>query len=123
MSTTPEAEAFAAPGAAPTEAIVRERTPGVLRGASPVPTYVGMALVVVGFALLAIAWGGVAGEADVARQMPYLISGGMVGLGLILVGLTVVNVAVKRRDAAQRAQQIELLAAALSELKAEQEDD
>lgn len=88
-----------------------------LRPLSPTPTYIGIAVAALGFVLLAVAWGGVAGKNNVALQVPYLVSGGLAGLGLIMVGLTIVNVAAKRRDAALREQQIQLLAAALHELR------
>jgi hypothetical protein len=91
--------------------------PPVLRPLSPVPTYIGIAVAAIGFVLLVVAWGGVAGESNVARQIPYLVSGGLSGIGLILVGLTIVNVAAKRRDAALREQQIQLLAAAVRQLE------
>jgi hypothetical protein len=85
---------------------------------SPVPTYVGIAIAVIGFGLIAYAWGKVAGIADnVALQMPYLVSGGLTGLGLVMVGVTMVNVAAKRRDAQLRRQQTQLLADALAELR------
>lgn len=85
---------------------------------SPVPTYVGIAVSALGFALIAFAWGKVAGIADnVALQLPYLVSGGLTGLGLVMVGLTIVNVAAKRRDALLRQQQTQLLADALRELR------
>jgi hypothetical protein len=84
---------------------------------SPAPTYVGIVLVLAGFVLLAITWGQVAGETTVPAQLPYFVSGGLVGLGLIMVGLTTLSIAAKRRDAQLRAQQIELLAAALDELR------
>src|SRR4051794_7970264 len=47
---------------------------------SPSPTYVGVAVVLIGFVLLAITWGQVAGETVVAAQLPYFVSGGLVGL-------------------------------------------
>jgi hypothetical protein len=84
---------------------------------SPAPTYAGVVLVLAGFVLLAITWGQVAGETNVAAQLPYFVSGGLVGLGLIMVGLTTVSIAAKRRDSQLRAQQIELLASALDELR------
>lgn len=99
-----------------------DRVPA-LRPLSPVPTYLGIAVAAVGFVLLAIAWGQAAAETNVALQIPYLISGGMVGLGLIMVGVTIVNVAAKRRDALLRAQQTELLASALRELGAALDPD
>ena len=85
---------------------------------SPVPTYVGIGIAVLGFVLIAFAWGKVAGIADnVALQMPYLVSGGLTGLGMVMVGVTIVNVAAKRRDALERKQQTQLLADALAELR------
>lgn len=94
-----------------------DRVPA-LRPLSPVPTYLGIAVAAIGFVLIMIAWGQSAGETNVALQVPYLISGGMAGLGLIMVGVTVVNVAAKRRDAQLREQQTALLASALRELGA-----
>lgn len=94
-----------------------------LRPLSPVPTYLGIAVAAIGFVLVMFAWGQSAGETNVALQIPYLISGGMVGLGLIMVGVTVVNVAAKRRDALLREQQTELLASALRELSAALDPD
>jgi hypothetical protein len=85
---------------------------------SPAPIYAGIAIAAIGFALIAYAWSKVAGIADnVALQMPYLVSGGLAGLGLVMVGVTVINVAAKRRDALLRKQQTELLADALHELR------
>ena len=85
---------------------------------SPVPTYVGIAITIIGFGVIAYAWGKVAGIADnVALQLPYLVSGGLTGLGLVMVGVTVINVAAKRRDTQLRQQQTELLADALRELR------
>ena len=86
-----------------------------VRPLSPVPTYVGVVVAVLGFVAMAIAWAGVAGEDNVARQVPYLISGVGIGLGLVMVGVTVISVAAKRRDAVLREQQIQLLADALTE--------
>lgn len=99
-----------------------ERVPA-LRPLSPVPTYLGIGVAALGFVLVMFAWGQAAGETNVALQIPYLISGGMVGLGLIMVGVTVVNVAAKRRDALLREQQTDLLASALRELSAALDPD
>lgn len=85
---------------------------------SPLPTYLGIAVAAIGFGVLAFAWGKVAGIADnVALQMPYLVSGGLTGLALVMVGVTIVNVAAKRRDVQLRQQQTQLLADALHELR------
>jgi hypothetical protein len=47
----------------------------------------GLALPVVGVVLILLAWWNAAGTAFVADQMPMLISGGLLGLALIIVGL------------------------------------
>ena len=101
---------------------VSQRIPA-LRPLSPIPTYIGIAVAMVGFVLILIAWGQTAGEVNVALQMPYLISGGLTGLGLVMVGVTIVSVAAKRRDAVLREQQTELLADALRELSAALDPD
>ena len=93
------------------------RAATLLRPGSPVPVYIGIALCVAGFALLAYTWGRVADEVQVYRQVPYLVSGGFTGLALVLVGVTVVNVAAKRADAADRLRQHEQLTAALQDLR------
>ena len=94
-----------------------ERLP-TLPPLSPLPTYFGIAITAIGFAVIIFAWSKVAGIADnVALQMPYLVSGGLAGLGLVMVGVTVINVAAKRRDTQLRQQQTELLADALRELR------
>lgn len=110
ISGGPHGELHQAPG-------LTDRVPA-LRPLSPVPTYIGIALTVLGFVLVMIAWGQTAGQTNVALQVPYLISAGLSGLGLVLVGLTVVNVAAKRRDALLREQQMQLLSDALRELSA-----
>jgi hypothetical protein len=119
MTTTYDADVLEV-GATYPDASARERRAGLpaLPALSPIPTYVGIAIVVIGFGVLAYAWGKVAGIADnVALQVPYLVSGGLTGLGLIMVGVTVVNVAAKRRDSQLRQQQTQLLADALAELR------
>ena len=84
---------------------------------SPVPTYVGILLVLAGFVLMGVTWGQVAGETTVAAQLPYFASGGFVGLGLVMVGLTTVTIAARRRETQLRAQQMQLLTDALEELR------
>ena len=95
----------------------------LLRPGSPLPVYVGVAVCVIGFALLVYTWGQVADEVQVYRQLPYVVSGGLTGLALVLVGVTVINVAAKRADAADRERQHEQLTDALRELRASLDDD
>lgn len=84
---------------------------------SLVPTYVGVVVVVIGFALIGIAWARVAGLVDVWKQMPYLLSAGLPGLGLVMVGLVVINVSARRQDGAERARQMAALTEALQDLQ------
>lgn len=47
---------------------------------------VGMGVAVVGLVVILIGWWGASGTAIVAEQIPYLISGGLLGLGLVIIG-------------------------------------
>jgi hypothetical protein len=89
-----------------------------LAPSSYVPTYAGLLIAAVGFGLLVLTWAKVAGEGNVAFQMPYIVSGGMTGLGLIMGGLILVNIAAKRQDAAERGRQMEQLRESLDDLRA-----
>jgi hypothetical protein len=50
---------------------------------------IAVVLVVVGVLALLIGWVGVSGSGLAAAQLPYLISGGLGGIGMIAVGCTV----------------------------------
>lgn len=85
------------------------RLASALRAIPNVATYSGIALLIAGGVLLAVAWGRVAGLTNVALQVPYVISAACVGLALIAVGLTVLSITAKVSDArARRAQMSEL---------------
>lgn len=88
-----------------------------LSSPSFVPTYVGIGVVAIGFVLIAVAWAKVAGLADVASQLPYLVSAGITGLALVMVGLVVINVAAKRQDGDELARQVERLAGVVEDLQ------
>ena len=120
MSST-EVRGAGAYGADVSDGGARGRT--LLRPGSPIPVYVGIALCLLGFGLLAYTWGRVADEVQVYQQIPYVVSGGFTGLGLVLVGVTVVNVAAKRADAADRERQHDQLTEALRELHSALADD
>lgn len=85
--------------------------------ASYVPTYIGIAIAVIGFVLIGIGWARVAGTVDVWKQMPYVLSAGLPGLGLVMVGLVVINVSARRQDGAARARQMSALTEALHDLQ------
>ncbi|MCA1709675.1 MAG: hypothetical protein LC808_42930 [Actinobacteria bacterium] len=100
-----------------------KRTPGTtrrrrlritLRRGASWALYFGIVAMVAGFGLIAYAWLRVAGLANVALQIPYLISSAVAGLGLVLVGLGVIDAATRRRDARERSQQLGQLRELLS---------
>jgi hypothetical protein len=84
---------------------------------SHLPTYFGVVVAAIGFVMIGIAWAQVAGEVDVWKQMPYLLSAGLPGLGLVMVGLVVINISARRQDGAARARQMAALTEALRELQ------
>jgi hypothetical protein len=95
----------------------QSRWRGLTDPASHLPTLVGIAVAAIGFALIGIGWAKVAGLTEVWQQMPYLLSAGLPGLGLVMTGLVVINVSARRQDAAARARQTETLAEALRDLQ------
>lgn len=80
---------------------------------SPALVYVGVVAVVAGFALLFLAWSEVAAQADVWRQMPFVVSAGFPGLGLIMTGLVLASVGVRRQEGIRRQRQMAALTEAL----------
>lgn len=77
------------------------------------PVTAGVVLVAAGVVALFLAWNGAAGVDHVEGQIPYLISGGLLGLGLVGVGLTVVNVQSRRQDTAELLAKLEELSEAV----------
>jgi hypothetical protein len=60
--------------------------------------YLAVGLVTVGFFLIYLAWNGASEKDFVQGQFPYLLSGGLPGIGLILCGLTLAATQGQRRD-------------------------
>jgi hypothetical protein len=58
----------------------------------------GYVLVGLGLLALLLGWYGVSGESLVAKQLPYLASGGLVGLGLVVLGGRFMLIQDLRRD-------------------------
>jgi hypothetical protein len=79
--------------------------------------YLGIGLAGLGFALIALAWNGAASFDHAPAQLPYLISGGLAGIGLIVVGVTVMAMQTMREQSAQRAAELARLEASLVELR------
>jgi NADH:ubiquinone oxidoreductase subunit 6 (subunit J) len=88
-----------------------------MRPVSPILTYVGIVIAAAGFVLIMFTWGKVGALTDVPLQMPYLLSGGLVGLGLVMTGLTLISVNAKRQDASARERQLGQLREVLVEIK------
>jgi len=99
------------------QAAPRSRWRLVSDPSSHLPTYLGVVVAAIGFILIGVAWAQVAGEVDVWKQMPYLLSAGLPGLGLVMVGLVVINISARRQDGAARARQMAALTEALRELQ------
>ena len=57
-------------------------------------------LAAIGFLLIVLGWNGAASLDRVPGQMPYLISGGVAGLGLVFTGLVLALVQESRRNTA-----------------------
>jgi hypothetical protein len=79
--------------------------------------WVGLVVAAFGFGLIFYSWIRVAATLDVGRQMPYVVSGAMSGLGLIVVGVALVDMAVRRQDRLERRQQLGLMRNILEELR------
>ena len=76
---------------------------------SAVPTWIGIAVVAAGFGIIAYGWSRVAGLLSVPLQMPYMISAGFTGLGLVCLGIGIVAVQAKRQETAARQRHLEEL--------------
>ena len=74
----------------------------------------GMGCIAVGLLIIGLAWNGAAGIDFVSGQIPYLLSGGALGLGLIGVGAAMLVVQNGRRDRAIIEAQLADLNAAVS---------
>ena len=58
----------------------------------------GLLFVVAGFVVIGVAWNGSAGQVRVDSQFPYLLSGGFMGIGLIVVGVVMLLLATVRAE-------------------------
>ena len=89
-----------------------------LRAIPQLATWVGIGLIAVGLGLIVLAWGRTAALGNnVGWQVPYVISAGFSGVALVLVGLTVINIDVKRTESAERRRHLSELREVLAELR------
>ncbi len=73
----------------------------------------GMGCAIGGFFILALAWNGAAGLDYAQGQLPYLLSGGFGGLGMIVLGAALIVTESNRRDRAILERKLEEIALAL----------
>ena len=76
----------------------------------------GMLFAGLGFLLMVIGWNGAAGLDYVQGQIPYVISGGLIGLGLVILGAVLLVIESNRRDRMMLERRLEDLAAAVYRL-------
>lgn len=72
-------------------------------------TYISVGMMVAGFLLLVLGWNGAANLDYVQGQVPYVISGGLAGLGLIGGGLVMALIQESRRNTVMLAEKLEEL--------------
>ena len=74
-------------------------------------------LVLAGLGLLAIGigWNGAAGQLTLLGQLPYLISGGLLGIALVILGAAMIVVQSAREDRAMLEAKLDLVAEAVLE--------
>lgn len=66
--------------------------------ATAVRPWAGWVLAAVGVVVIIIGWYGVSGQALVAKQLPYLISGGLGGVALVGIGAAMISAERRRQD-------------------------
>jgi hypothetical protein len=79
--------------------------------------YLGVVLVIAGFATVAVGWGKVAALHVVGLQLPYIASACFVGAALVICGTGAVLAAVRWKDASVRVDQMRELTATLHEVR------
>lgn len=72
----------------------------------------GVLLGLLGFVVMFLGWNGAASQAFVHQQFPYLISGGVIGLALVVMGAAMIIVQNQRQDRAKLEAAIDRLVAA-----------
>lgn len=80
-----------------------------MRFDSKTTIYVAVGIVAVGFVVIFLGWNGAAERDFVEGQLPYVISGGLTGLGIVAIGVAVAVVEARRRDTAELVAKIDRL--------------
>lgn len=77
----------------------------------------GLGFSLLGFLVILLGWNGAAGLDYAQGQLPYLLSGGFVGLGLIVVGAGLTIAESNRRDRAQLERHLRELTGAITRMQ------
>jgi len=93
----------------------RRRSLGV-----PVGLLIAVSCGVVGFGLIGFTWWKVSDLTNIAQQLPYFVSGGLTGLGLVVICAALLVVEARGRDDAQREARAQALVDALNALAAKE---
>jgi hypothetical protein len=89
------------------------RRPGMSFGA--MGGKVGIGLAALGLLFIGLAANGVSGQLFIQAQLPYLVSGGLIGLALVVLGAAMLVVQSAREDRALLESKLDLLAEAILE--------
>ena len=75
----------------------------------------GLALAAIGILAIAVGWNGAAGQFSVTAQLPYILSGGLIGTAFVMLGAAMLVVQGAREDRALLEAKLDLLAEAFLE--------
>ena len=78
--------------------------------------YIGIAIAAAGLGSIAFSWAKVAGLLNVALQLPYLVSAGILGLCLVTIGVGIAHFAAQHKDAGRRWRELDRLAGLLGSI-------
>src|SRR5690349_4499484 len=73
----------------------------------------GLPLAAVGLIVIGVGWNGAAGQLTLLGQIPYILSGGLIGLALVILGAAMLVVQGAREDRARLEAKLDQLADAV----------
>jgi len=76
---------------------------------------VGIVLGAIGIVAIAVGWNGAAGQMSTLAQVPYILSGGLIGIAFVILGAAMLVVQGAREDRAILESKLDLLAEAFLE--------
>ena len=79
---------------------------------------IGVGVCLLGFAFMFFGWNGAASHDRVQSQFPYLISGGLVGLGLVVLGAALIVVETSREERDRLHQELSELRSSIEQMGA-----